>query len=443
MDHDEQIDCQEFIDFVYGEGTVPKLPLAPGLYQYLADKSRFAWNPRFAIVKRSGHMYLVSFKEGEELLKSIGTNIEDLWPDISLYQRQSEIVTESRIRGSDIVKILAKKEFERITQPRPFSICLAGRYEIKDVRPPDPLEQPWDPDYDCRIEPESIVVSPSGSVTWYSSYELWYEKEDWMYQRAVWGGWPELIGEMEVQSVSRSPDKWSLKLHPGEEPRIEVVYPPLCVLQLSNGKSVDLSECGFSGKSALLSSTQISYHGKVIETEGSECIVSFPGRYADGWRECVEASTHDMGVACVFLCGKEDGWGEHADDPDAGGSTCYCQKIYGQRDFKAFGFTTVEECKKNGNRPTWGCLWFQKWRDNIEVAVKRKQRLIVYFFAGQKGQGLVAWDDLATANLWDGKGLGGSQKGDLDLMDQMMFIDFWGFMSTKQWDKYPLLSGKF
>jgi len=212
-----------------------------------------------------------------------------------------------------------------------------------------------------------------------------------------------------------------VKLHAGEEPRIEVFYPPLCVLQLSNGKSVDLSKWGFSGESALLSSTRISYHGKIKETEGSECIVSFPGRYADGWRECVEASTHDMGVACVFLCGKEDGFGEHAIDPDAGGSICYCHKIYGRRDFKAFGHKTAEECEANGNRPTWGCLWFQKWRDNIEVAVKRKQRLIAYFFVGQVGQGLVAWDDLAkvATNLWDGKGLGGSQKGEVAFLQKM------------------------
>ena len=58
--------------------------------------------------------------------------------------------------------------------------------------------------------------------------------------------------------------------------------------------------------------------------------------------------------------------------------------------------------------------------------MKRKQRLIAYFFVGQVGQGLVAWDDLAkvATNLWDGKGLGGSQKGNLDLMEQMVF--FWG-----------------
>ena len=405
--NDEQIDCQEFLDFVYGE-KVPTLPLAPGLYKYLADES----NDQYAIVKPSGH-YLVSFKEGEELLKSIGTNIEDLWPDISLYQRQSEIVTKSGISASEIVKILPKEKLEKITQPRPFSICLAGTYDLGRLETVE--------NSDCNIlnYPESINVLPCGSVYWNSAWTL---LDYFEYGCRETDRTQEIRGVMEVQAVRRSHD-WIVKLHPGEEPRIEVVYPPLCVLQLSNGKSVDLSECGFSGKSALLSSTKISYHGKVKETEGSECIVSFPGRYADGWRECVEASTHDMGVACVFLCGKEDGLGEHATDPSDADGRCYCRTIYGngQRDFEKFGYKTGEECEANGNRPTWGCQWFKKWRENIEVAVERKQRLIVYFFVGQQGKGIVKWDDLATANLWDGKGLGGSQKGDLDLIDHMIF----------------------
>ena len=424
--NDEQIQYDEFLGFVFGEATIPKVPLAPGLYKYLPYTSRFTYSDwekrlcelelinkfrfrdkdRYAIVKPSGHMYLVSCRLGEEFFKSIGTAIEDLWPDLSLYQQQSRTVTTSRIRVSEIVKILPEEEFERLTQPRPFSICLAGKYKLG---PTDILGK----DDKGRIRlycPESIEVSPSGSVSWTSAYEQYVSSRGLSYKTS-----PE-TSSLQVKSVSRNLDNWTVKLHAGEEPRIEVVYPPLCVLQLSNGKSVDLSQCDFSLQSALLSSTKISYHGKIKETEGSECIVSFPGRYADGWRECVEASAHDMGVACVFLCGKDDGFGEHANDPDAGGSKCYCHKIYGCRDFKLFGHKTEEECIANGNRPTWGCRWFQKWRDNIEVAVKRKQRLIAYFFVGQVGQGLVAWDDLATADLWAGKGLGGSQKGDLDLL---------------------------
>ena len=211
-----------------------------------------------------------------------------------------------------------------------------------------------------------------------------------------------------------------MKLHPGQEPHLEVIYPPLCCMKMTTGKTLELSY--FNSQSALLSSTRISYHGSIKETEGSDCIVSFPGRYADGWRECVQASFHDMGVACVFLCGKDDGFGQHAIDPDADGRTCYCHKIYGRRDFKTFGYKSDKECQANGNRPTWGCLWFEKWRKNVEAAVKKKQRLIAYFFVGQVGQGLVAWDDLVKAELWNGNGLGGSQKGDLGLVDQMHFL---------------------
>lgn len=182
---------------------------------------------------------------------------------------------------------------------------------------------------------------------------------------------------------------------------------------------MDLSRLGYCSRTALLSSTRISYHGSIKETEGSDCIVSFPGRYADGWRECVEASSHDMGVACVFLCGKDDGFGQHAIDPDADGKACYCHKIYGRRKFDIFGHKSQEDCEANGNRPTWGCLWFEKWRSNVETAVKRKQRLIVYFFGGQVGEGLVTWDDLATADLWNGRGIGGSQKGEVAFLEKM------------------------
>ena len=51
--------------------------------------------------------------------------------------------------------------------------------------------------------------------------------------------------------------------------------------------------------------------------------------------------------------------------------------------------------------------------------MKRKQRLIVYFFGGEVGQGLVKWDDLATAELWDGRGIGGSQKGEVAFLEKM------------------------
>lgn len=49
----------------------------------------------------------------------------------------------------------------------------------------------------------------------------------------------------------------------------------------------------------------------------------------------------------------------------------------------------------------------------MEKAVEERQRLVVYFFGGQVGEGVVAWDDLPTADLWNGHGLGGSQKAEV------------------------------
>ena len=38
---------------------------------------------------------------------------------------------------------------------------------------------------------------------------------------------------------------------------------------------------------------------------------------------------------CVFLCTPADGLGKHHKDPDG---LCYCRTIYGQRDFRTFGY---------------------------------------------------------------------------------------------------------
>lgn len=97
-----------------------------------------------------------------------------------------------------------------------------------------------------------------------------------------------------------------------------------------------------------------------------------------------------MSVACVFLCGKENGLGEHAVDPEDG-VKCYCHKIYGlspPRKYAEFGYKDQNSCEENGGRPPWGCQWFKRWRENVELAVRWKQKLIVYF-AGQVGEGLV------------------------------------------------------
>ena len=411
--NDEQIDCQEFLDFVFGEGTCPKLLLEPGVYRAEEDTRSFHKDLQYALVKPSGHIYVFSLQQRFGYgyrFQSLDTSIQDLWPDISLYQPQSTALTVENIKGSEIAKILPEEEFRSLTTPRPFSICLAGDYGGHGLGGRESSSGEYVEYFSALAK-----VLPDGSVHWTPKYNITYWRGD--AEGIARGRLAEPM-VLQVESVSR-PDKWTVKLHPGQVPRLEVVYPPQCLLKMSNGQTVDLSELGFHSTSALLSSTRISYKGNIKETEGSDCIVSFPGKYADGWRECVQASSHDMGVACVFLCGEDDGFGQHAIDPDGDGKACYCHKIYGRRKFDVFGHKSHEECEANGNRPTWGCLWFEKWRSNVEVAVKRKQRLIAYFFGGQVGEGRVTWDELATADLWNGIGIGGSQKGEVAFLEKM------------------------
>lgn len=66
------------------------------------------------------------------------------------------------------------------------------------------------------------------------------------------------------------------------------------------------------------------------------------------------------------------------------------------------------------------------WRDNIDLAVKiYGQKIVVYFFKGEVGQGKIAWKDLCNPDVdpWDGIGLGGSQKCEVAYMDMMKDSD--------------------
>eukprot|EP00439_Symbiodinium_sp_Y106_P019642 s3821_g2.t1 len=126
------------------------------------------------------------------------------------------------------------------------------------------------------------------------------------------------------------------------------------------------------------------------------CWISFPGKYKGGW-DALTAQTTDS-VACVFLCTPEDGEGRHYPDPD-NKALCLCHRIYGQ------------------SKP-WGCYWYKRWKDNVQRAVEQEQRLKAVFFAGQVGRGKVSMKDLPTVDLWDGIGLGGSQKAELATADE-------------------------
>ena len=150
-----------------------------------------------------------------------------------------------------------------------------------------------------------------------------------------------------------------------------------------------------------------------------------------------------------------DGLGQHEKDPESEDGCCYCPRIYGERDFKTFGYlhnikkerakcTEKEidmiyekatamnaavifvddspEVKRQkekeaeqlyrdcGKTAAWGCRWYVVWLEHVEEAVQRKQRLKVVFFPNEVDKGFVPMKDLRTANLWDGVGCGGSQK---------------------------------
>lgn len=64
---------------------------------------------------------------------------------------------------------------------------------------------------------------------------------------------------------------------------------------------------------------------------------------------------------------------------------------------------------------------FEKWKKNVAKAAELNQKLQVVFFAGQVGKGKVDWEDLPTADLWDGKGCGGSQKSEIAYLEKQGF----------------------
>ena len=79
-----------------------------------------------------------------------------------------------------------------------------------------------------------------------------------------------------------------------------------------------------------------------------------------------------MSAAVVFLPEGTDDYGKCDSIPEAEGlpGSCWCTPLYGEQ------------------KP-WGCRWFTKWKENIEVAVASGAQLEVYFFQSQVGQGKV------------------------------------------------------
>ena len=234
--------------------------------------------------------------------------------------------------------------------------------------------------------------------------------------------------------------------------------------QAEGEEDEDFSGLHFTLKNmpAILENTgDITYKGN-IRSDATECVVSFPGKFASGWDALIEEH-QEQSVACVFLCTPEDGLGEHSTDPEAPSETCYCRTIYGERSFREFGYLQrlPKECshedeerarqkakhtktvvvredadpqemlkaerqaeeawERSGRTASWGCRWFEVWKEKVHEAVGRGQTLKVVFFPGQVGMGRVAWNDLCQPDVdpWDGVGCGGSQKCEIAYLNKM------------------------
>ena len=73
----------------------------------------------------------------------------------------------------------------------------------------------------------------------------------------------------------------------------------------------------------------------------------------------------ELSAAVVFLPEHTLEYGKHGSDK------CFCEEMYG----------CIAPC---------GCKWFETWRQHVEEAVARKQRLQVFFSEGCVGQGTCA-----------------------------------------------------
>eukprot|EP00438_Fugacium_kawagutii_P010290 Skav226734 [mRNA] locus=scaffold720:308032:309462:- [translate_table: standard] len=197
------------------------------------------------------------------------------------------------------------------------------------------------------------------------------------------------------------------------------------------------------------------------------CIVSFPGKYPNLWEEVTDQMV--CSVACVFLPSKASGLGVHAKaDSEINDGECWCRQLYGpipkeqylrvvdltttsreelafqKADAEAMGLHLVikhkgtnnveweaqkshgllkaeQLCKLHHGRAPWGCEWFARWKENIDMAVDQKQTLHVFYFQGQKGRGKLSWDELGNedARALKSGGLGASQKAEVAYLDKL------------------------
>ena len=211
-----------------------------------------------------------------------------------------------------------------------------------------------------------------------------------------------------------------------------------------------------------------SFYGHVAWTAGATTVVSFPGAYTSEWGMLVERSqklkevkveleekivkrvgptpTHGnkdvrlreqmnederanaktvedkyrMGsTCCVFLPKGSPLFGCHALDPESQEKNCWCSSLY-------------------GGRTEFGCKWFQKWLEQLKLAMQRRHRLVVVFKAGEKDRGTsVQWPPKieCTEENKQLEGLGVSQRGEVAYIQRELQKEgLQGYPALEYWD---------
>jgi predicted Zn-ribbon and HTH transcriptional regulator len=106
--------------------------------------------------------------------------------------------------------------------------------------------------------------------------------------------------------------------------------------------------------------TAIDFPGRVVEG-ASFFIASFPGKFEVELSRLVAAQ--DVSTACVFFPDDSPFNGSHCVDVDSGSNSCYCHRLYGEP-------------------KSWGCLWFDHWRQLLNQALQQGQIPVVVCFDG-------------------------------------------------------------
>eukprot|EP00438_Fugacium_kawagutii_P000110 Skav218724 [mRNA] locus=scaffold1346:775602:783492:+ [translate_table: standard] len=104
--------------------------------------------------------------------------------------------------------------------------------------------------------------------------------------------------------------------------------------------------------------------------EGEDVVISFPGIYDEAWKAI---RSKGFVTTTVWMPQGTPGYGEHAAWSEG---KCYCHHLYGEEG-------------------RWGCRWFEKWLQKLQVARDRGCNLIVVargdFSLGPSQKGILAW----------------------------------------------------